>query len=239
MIASVEASQYSVSSTVGIEVFVPTSRTSGSDPSAGAVSKRVELAKFGLLDGSNSEPFRDSLFEQAKPKMKHSEIKRVRRIARLCQTCPGLTGSQFNMFAVVQIHHLLGSGFGSVSHRPLDAFSTGNAQSIAHQREASLLSPKNFRVGDTGSTPINVTTCKGLIQREKLNAERNPKIKPKQNTKAVHRIGYVKSQGCGRSAIFLLSGNSQNCLISSSRSATDRPKTVSKASSQPTVSTMG
>ena len=149
MIASVEASQYSVSSTVGIEVFVPTSRMSGSGPSAGAVSKRVELARFGLLDGSNSEPFRDSLFEQAKPKMKHSEIKRVRRIARLCQTCPGLTVSQFNMFALVQIRHLLGSAFGSVSHRPLDAFSTGNAQSIANQRKASLLSPKNLRVGDT------------------------------------------------------------------------------------------
>ena len=53
------------------------------------------------------------------------------------------------MFALVQIRHLLGSAFGSVSHRPLDAFSTGNAQSIANQREASLLSPKNLRVGDT------------------------------------------------------------------------------------------
>ena len=158
MIASVEASQYSVSSTVGIEVFVPTSRMSGSGPSAGAVSKRVELARFGLLDGSNSEPFRDSLFEQAKPKMKHSEIKRMRRIARLCQTCPGLTVSQFNIFALVQIRHLLGSAFGSVSHRPLDAFSTGNAQSIANQREASLLSPKNLRVGDTASDPRNKRT---------------------------------------------------------------------------------
>ena len=142
MIASVEASQYSVSSTVGIEVFVPTSRTSGSGPSAGAVSKRVDLAKFGLWVGSNSEPFRDSLFEQAKPKIKHSEIKRVRRIARLCQTCPGLTVSQFNMFAVVQIRHLLGSGFGSVSHRPLDAFSTGNAQSIANQRGLTSVTQK-------------------------------------------------------------------------------------------------
>ena len=30
------------------------------------------------------------------------------------------------MFAVSQIRHLLGSAFGSVSHRPLDAFPTGN-----------------------------------------------------------------------------------------------------------------
>ena len=150
MIASVEASQYSVSPTVGIEVFAPTSRMSGSGPSAGAVSKRVELVRFGLLGGSNSEPFRDSLFEQAKLKIKPSEIKWMRRIARLCQTCPALTVSQLNMFAVVQIRHLLGSAFGSVSHCPLDAFPTGNAQSIANQREASLLSPKYLRVGATG-----------------------------------------------------------------------------------------
>ena len=141
MIASVEASQYSVSSTVGIEVFVPTSRTSGSGPSAGAVSKRVELPRFGLWVGSNSEPFRDSLFEQAKPKIKHREIKRVRRIARLCQTCPGLTVSQLNMFAVVQIRHLLGSAFGSVSHRPLDAFPTGNTLTTKTQTTKNMMSP--------------------------------------------------------------------------------------------------
>ena len=102
MIASVEASQYSFSSTMGIEVFVPASRISGSGPSAGAFSKRVELARFRLLDGSTSEPFRDPLFEQAKPKIKHSEIKRVRHIARFCQTCPGLTVNRLNMFAVVR-----------------------------------------------------------------------------------------------------------------------------------------
>ena len=141
MIASVEASQYSVSSTVGMEVFVPTSRMSGSGPSGGAVSKRVELPRFGLLDGSNSEPFRDSLFEQAKPKIKHSEIKRVRRIARLCQTCPALTVSQLNMFAVVQIRHLLGSAFGSVSHRPLDAFPTGNTQTTKNMMSPTTASP--------------------------------------------------------------------------------------------------
>ena len=102
MIASVETSEYSVSSTMEIEVFVPASCISGSVPSAGAVSKGVVLARFGLLDGSNSELFRDSLFEQAKPKIKHSGIKRVRRIVRLFQTCPKLTVNQLNMFAVAR-----------------------------------------------------------------------------------------------------------------------------------------
>ena len=68
----------------------------------------------------HSEPFRDSLFEQAKPKLSFDEIKRVRRIARLsdsradCQPIKHVCCSQ--------IRHLLGSAFSSVSHRPLDAF---------------------------------------------------------------------------------------------------------------------
>ena len=55
--------------------------------------------------------------------------------------------------------------------------------------------PRSEMVGDTEDTPINVTICKGLIQREKLNAERNPRIRPKENRKAVYLNGY-EAQHC-------------------------------------------